>query len=340
MLKRMSRLAAGLLTGALLAAGGACAHARHVNAKLPVHQVHGPLSVMVLGSAGPQILAGTGRANAGYMVFVDGTPRILMDLGGGTFKSIAESGAHIHTVNDILLSHLHIDHSSDLPAVVKGLYLDGAVRRSPHVKPLQIFGPDNAMHIAHFKPTSAFLKDEFGPQGEYAYLKSFVDGGHLGKFGYQAHDIPSDFHNASIHTLVDHNGLVVKAIAVDHYDAPAVAYRIDYKGRSIVFTGDTHTTTDDVERLARNADVLIYDTSIMPKDPPPRTAFHKRHTVPSRIGQVAAAAGVKELVLSHLTPKSLPNIDTIERIIRNQGFAGKISEARDLKVYNTEPGNE
>lgn len=332
--KRFTSQALALLAGALLTVGGALAHSRHVHGKLPVDRVHGPLSVMVLGSAGPQILAGTGRANAGYMVFLDGTPRILMDLGGGTFKSIAESGAHIHTVNDILLSHLHIDHSSDLPTVVKGLYLDGAVQRSPHKKPLQIFGPDNAMHVAHFKPLSAFLKDEFGPKGEYAYLKSFVDGGRLGKFGYRAHDIPSNFHNASIYTLVDHDGLVIKAIAVDHYDAPAVAYRVDYKGHSIVYTGDTHTTTDDVERLARGADVLVYDTSILPNDPPPQTAFHKRHTVPSKIGQVAAADGVKELVLSHLTPKSLPNIDKIENIIRSQGYAGKISEARDLKVYN------
>jgi hypothetical protein len=42
-----------------------------------------------------------------------------------------------------------------------------------------------------------------------------------------------------------------------------------------------------------------------------------------------------ELVLSHLTPASEPNVTAIRKIIRDQGYTGKSSEALDLKVYNT-----
>jgi len=339
-MNRYKKNVLALIAGVLLTLAGGLAYAGGDHGRPAVDRVHGALSVMVLGSAGPQIMAGTGRASAGYLVFTDGKPRVLMDLGGGTFERIAKSGAHIHSVSDILISHLHIDHSSELPAVIKGLYFDGRIQGSPVTQPLQIWGPDNARHLAHFKPLSDYLAQLFGSGGLFAYMKSFVDNGRLGHFGYQAHDLNSDFHNASIRTLVDRNGLVIKAIAVDHFDTPAVAYRIEYKGHSIVYTGDTHSTTDNLERLARGADLLIYDTSILDNAPPPPSAFAKRHTTPTRLGQVAAAADPRELVLSHLTPVSLPNIHSIEHIVRNQGYAGKISEAQDLKVYNVADDDE
>jgi len=67
--------------------------------KSPVDDVEGSLSVMVLGSGGPQIQSsGHGRASAGYLIFADGQPAVLMDLGSGTFKSLGMSGAHIGQV--------------------------------------------------------------------------------------------------------------------------------------------------------------------------------------------------------------------------------------------------
>ncbi|HKJ09548.1 MAG TPA: MBL fold metallo-hydrolase, partial [Gammaproteobacteria bacterium] len=90
-----------LILSSLLMVAATCAHADEHSNVIPVNQVRGPLSVMVLGSGGPMAFAG-GRASAGYLIFVDGTPRILMDMGGGTFKSLAMSGANIHTV-DLML---------------------------------------------------------------------------------------------------------------------------------------------------------------------------------------------------------------------------------------------
>lgn len=319
-----------LLCALSLALALTVARADAAQGRPAVNRVHGPLSVMVLGSGGP-MLQTSGRASAGYLIFTDGKPRVLMDLGGGVFQRIAQSGAHIGQVNTILLSHLHIDHTADLPAVVKGIYFDGRLQGNPHTTPIQVFGPgtDNPL----FPSTSTFVNELFGATGIYAYLRPFVNEG-LGNFGYTAHDLSPAFRGDSIHTIVDDDGLVIKEIAVDHYEAPAVAYRIEYKGHSIVYSGDTHSTTDNMVQLAQGADLLIYDTSILDNTPPPQSPFAKRHTTPTRMGEVAALADPRELVLSHLTPVSSPAIPQIKQIIREQGYTGRISEARDLKVYN------
>lgn len=57
----------------------------HKQKKLAVNKVKGDLSVMVLGSGGPMATA-SGRASASYLIFADGKPRILMDVGGGAIN--------------------------------------------------------------------------------------------------------------------------------------------------------------------------------------------------------------------------------------------------------------
>ncbi len=82
------------------------------------------LEVVVLGSGGPRAF---GRAGSGYVVVVDGTPRILVDAGPGAFLRIGELQLDVEKVDTVLLTHLHIDHSSDLPAFLndRALTSDG-----------------------------------------------------------------------------------------------------------------------------------------------------------------------------------------------------------------------
>jgi len=334
------RLRVGITLAATVMMGTLAAGAARADKTPAVDNVKGDLSVMVLGSSGPMAQP-SGRASAGYLIFTDGKPRVLMDLGGGTFQRIAQSGANIGAVQDILLSHLHIDHASELPAVVKTIYFHSRFQNVYRTAPINIYGPDtNGYKIPNtdvnmFPSTSQLVNDFFGvPNGAFRYLHAFTKAG-LGVLKVPAHDLSPTFNGATVNTIVStSDGLVIKEIAVDHSEAPAVAYRIEYKGHSVVYSGDTHSTTDNMVKLAKNADLLIYDTSIMPNAPPPQSPFAKRHTVPSRIGQVATEANAKELVLSHFTPVTLPNITTIKQMIRSQGYTGKIDPAQDLEVYN------
>ncbi|MGA7800981.1 MAG: MBL fold metallo-hydrolase [Gammaproteobacteria bacterium] len=341
-----------LFLSSLLMVFTAYAHADEHSTRPPVNQVRGPLSVMVLGSGGPMAFAG-GRASAGYLIFVDGTPRILMDMGGGTFKSLAMSGANIHTVDLMLLSHMHIDHQGEVPAMVKTLYFQSRAAGVFRTAPINFFGPGangipfpaavfpDAATVAQYPSTSDYINGLFNIKtGIDRYVHIFTRAISGGVFNYTVTDIPAppppQVGGQTISTIYDQGGLVVKAIAVVHGPCPAVAYRIEYKGHSIVYSGDTDSQTSNMIKIAQGADLLIYDTSITDTLPngPNDSVFFTLHTTPTRMGQVAAAAGVKHLLLSHLTPITTPRLDQVKSLIRAQGFTGVLSSAKDLEVLN------
>jgi ribonuclease BN (tRNA processing enzyme) len=345
--------------------------------KSPVSKVEGSLSVMVLGSGGPMAVA-NGRASAGYLIFTDGKPRILMDVGGGTFKSLAMSGTVIPKLDTILLSHLHIDHTADMSAMVKTIYFHARGAGIARTAPVNIYGPDaSSINNSNFFPgtsvhqypaTSEYAADHYAmPNGAERYLYAFAQAidttaaGDHGEFHWTATDLPAapmvgPGTPAPVHTVLAEDGtgttyddgaacaasgrddcLVIKSIGVVHGPVPAVGYRIEYKGHSIVYSGDTSSKTGNMVTLAQGADLLIYDTSIM--DVAPSPVFQALHTTPARMGAVAAAAGVKTLVLSHITPITEPNLDAVKAEIAAE-YSGHIRAARDLKVYNLDDSDK
>lgn len=343
-----------------------------------VNEVEGSLSVLVLGSGGP-IATAEGRASAGYLIFTDGKPRILMDVGGGTYQRLAESGTNIKDLDIVLLSHLHADHTGDLTSVLKTIYFHNNLARARaasqgialpgRTAPINIYGPA-ASALPDDKPGVKYPNGKLiypstvdYVHGHYSvatggvehYLKAFVagisdddgpkgPGGPVSNFAYTANDLSSCVPCGTIETvLTAPDGLVIKAVAVDHGPVPAVAFRIEYKGKSIVYSGDTGTKgigenqfgQGNMAAISQDADMLIYDTAVMENgDAPPNPLFHLLHTQPSLIANVAIAANVKKLVLSHLTPVTSPRVKEIKNIIRDAGYSGSIKEAKDLKVYN------
>lgn len=313
---------------------------------LAVSKVKGKLSVMVLGSGGP-IAATSGRASSGYLIFVEGKPRILMDMGGGTFKSLAQSGSKIPEINRVLLTHLHLDHTADMSAIVKTVFFHNLEAGRFRTIPFHFYGPasNNSFFplaltggekILQYPTSSDYVHGHYNIKtGVERYLNIFSRGIKAGVLNYTATDLPSDFTSNTITTVFeDSDGLKVSSIAVNHGPVPAVAYRIEYAGSSIVWSGDTSSKTNNMIRLANDADILIYDTALMADDPPPDSIFHKLHTLPARLAEVAVIANPARLVLSHITPVTGPRINEIKTIIRDAGYSGKIHVAKDLKVYN------
>ena len=91
------------------------------------------------------------------------------------------------------------------------------------------------------------------------------------------------------------------SIAVDHADDPAVAYRIERAGHAVVVSSELASKNDNLARLAAGADLLVYATAVL--DPPGSPAnFYRLHTTPRRIGEVAASAHVRSLLLPHVAP--------------------------------------
>lgn len=278
-----------------------------------------PLSLVVLGSGGP---GATGRAGAGYLVLVDGAPRILVDAGPGAFARLGEERLSLARTDIVMLTHLHIDHTGELPGLFKARAISGG---GPIA--FEIFGP-TGQHgegdQATFPATSRLVDLLFGPDGAYPYLRDFAS--------------PMTLHMTDIDASPDapntpkvihaENGLTISAISGHHGDAPAVIYRIDYRKQSITFSGDIDAMgIDHLRTLARGTDLLAFNCVVL--DPPgSRAVLHTLHTPPKTIGTVAAEVNARKLLLSHLSPDIDENMKAVEASIRTH-YRGPIVFAQD-----------
>jgi ribonuclease BN (tRNA processing enzyme) len=269
------------------------------------------LTVLVLGSGGPRA---SKRASVGNLVLVNGQARLLVDAGPGTFVRAGESGVELTALDTVLLTHLHVDHSAELPAFVKTVVLnaDGPVR-------LRVLGPTgNAL----FPSTSTFVRGLFGPQGLYRYLRDF--GAELHVVG---EDMPATL-GAPPRTVQLPGGDSVTAQAIHHGDTPAVAFRVEVGGRRLVFAGDIDASgLPALQQLAQGADLLVVSCAVL--DPPNSpAALYQRHSPPKRLGETAAAAGVKALLLTHLAPAVEARQAEVLASVRTS-FSGSVTFAAD-----------
>jgi ribonuclease BN (tRNA processing enzyme) len=282
-----------------------------------------PLAVQVLGSGGPY--ATGGRASSGYIVWRNGRAIVLVDAGGGTFTRFGESGARVADLTLIAISHLHPDHVSDLPAL---LWLSEQSRREP----LRIVGPSGDGHYPSFDVFLTRLFDS--DQGAFAFMSGTLGQGGLGV----RLDISVVNAKATVAQPVLASGaLRVTALGVPHGDAPALAYRIEADGRSIVFGSDQTGANPGFVAFASGADMLVLHLSLAELTRAPLTGLH---ALPSKVGEMAQAAQAKHLVLSHLT-KAPPGANNADQFSASnlhaavaevrKYFTGPIDVATDLK---------
>jgi ribonuclease BN (tRNA processing enzyme) len=233
------------------------------------------LEVVVLGSGGPRAF---GRAGSSYIVLVDGKPRVLLDAGPGAFVRIGELHLDLGQVDIVLLTHLHIDHSSDLAAFfnARALTSDGPIK-------YRVFGPDGA---GLFPKTSRFVDLLVGDKGAFAYQKTFG-----AQETFSVRDLAIGL-NTGVTKILEENGLIVEEIATHHGDCPSVAYRITYHGESAVFSGDMDASAiSNLVQLAKGADLLVFNCAVL--DPPDSPSqLYELHTPPKKIGEAAKQSGV------------------------------------------------
>jgi ribonuclease BN (tRNA processing enzyme) len=277
------------------------------------------LELVVLGSGGP---GATGRAASCYLLMIQGIPRILVDAGPGAFVRLGESKLSLSDTDIVLLTHLHVDHAGELPGLFKARAVSGG---EPIV--YKIWGPAGSgakSQGAYFLSTTRFLDLLFGKQGAFAYLSDFA-----APFTIQAHDISAQVQKHPVsHVIVKEEGLVISAIAGHHRDAPAVIYRIDYAGKSITFSGDIDAQgLPGLRVLAKDTDLLVFNSVVL--DPPGSpSVLYALHTPPHVIGQLARDAGVRNLLLSHLSPAVEGRREEVLKSIR-QSYSGSVDFADD-----------
>lgn len=240
------------------------------------------LAVQILGSGSP---FPSSSASSGYIVWVDGRSAVLVDAAGGVFHRFGESGARIDELEFVAISHLHPDHVSDLPAL---LWLTGT--RSA---PLRIAGPSGN---GQFPPFATFLRRLMGGSGSAFPVLSRRSNGNQGGSA-TLESLTVDVAKQEPTSLTRGGRLQVTALGVPH-TAPSVAYRVSVDGVGIVFGSDQNGSNPQFVTFARDADVLVMHFAISTNA---QGAITQNHATPGVIGDVAARAKARRLILSHVT---------------------------------------
>ncbi len=275
------------------------------------------VQLQVLGSGGPELY--DRRASSSYLVWLNGKARVLIDIGGGAALRFHEAGARVEDLDAILLTHLHVDHSADLPALIKASWF------GKRVEPLDIYGPhgNNIM-----SSTVNFVRTLFDKtRGAYRYLGDFLSPLDKTTYKLKPHDVPIKGSPPVAAFKLDHGR--AQTATVTHGAFPALAWRVEMGGKSVVFSGDTNGDGDQLERLAKGADLLVAHNAV----PEGAVGIERGlHMPPSVIGQIAHNAQAKQLVLSHRMTRTLGKEDETLTAIRKK-YEGPAAFANDLDCF-------
>ena len=228
---------------------------------------------------------------------------------------LGEEKVSLDHLDLVLLTHLHIDHACELPGILKARAL---ANRAPI--DFEIFGPTGS---GLFPSTTHFVDLLFGGRASFDCSR-FCGPDDNPRNGRRCRNRRA----AAPKTLLEKNGLKISAIAGHHDDAPAIIYRVEYKGRSVVFSGDIDAIgLADLRLIASHCNLLVFNTAVL--DPPhSRPILYRLHSPPKAIGEVAAAAHVGALLLTHLNP----SIDAAHEAVRSSirhNYDGPVTFSKD-----------
>ena len=240
--------------------------------------------VQILGAGGPELDDGQGGPS--YIVWDNNKARVLIDAGPGSSVAFDQAGAKFEDLAAVAFTNLHADNTADFPAFIKG---SSFLERT---EPLIVFGPDS--NNADYPGTETFIERLIGPTGAYSYLQDFLTHKSRGGYRVRARNVPSigkrrwsQFRNEE---------LKLSAIPVNHGPVPALAWRVDIGERSVVVTGDFNNLKNVMREFAKGADALIATHAIAENA---RGTAREMYALPSQLGNIAAQAEARMLILSH-----------------------------------------
>jgi ribonuclease Z len=279
------------------------------------------LRVLLCGTASP--LPHVSRAKACAAVFAAGKFWVV-DTGPGSWNKLALLRVDPARIGGVLLTHFHSDHIGDLGE----LNLNTWVAGRPGA--LEVYGPPGVERVV------AGFQEAYALDTGYRVLHHGADFLPPERAIMEAHAIPGPADSGESALVLDRDGLRITAFPVHHDPVkPAYGYRFDYKGRSVVVSGDT-AKSESLVAAARGADVLLHEAQANhlvamigeagKAGGRPRVAkimgdIPSYHTSPVEAAEEANAAGVKLLVLYHLTPP--PRNGFMERV-----FTRGVSDVR------------
>jgi ribonuclease Z len=238
-------------------------------------------------------LLGTGIPNPQINAFGTSTlieaggQRVLIDCGRGTVIRLSQIGLGAGCVDTIIISHYHSDHYAGL----FDMAMTGSIPQKfgGRNAPLQVYGPPGIRDIAD----GAWLAT--GPDREIRVADNEIDPEHM-------RIIPHEYAEGVVY---DRDGLVIRAIKVDHGEFIRLAYgfRVEYGGHVFVHSHDTRYNENLIAQ-AQGADVFVHEVAaarpeVLANYPAVKVAID-HHATPAEVGRVFAQTKPRLAMLTHL----------------------------------------
>ena len=307
----MNRERRAFLAGAL----GICASAL-IPARAAAQETRTRLILLGTGG-GPRPRKAT--AASAQVIVVDGVVYVV-DCGDGVARQLVSAGVPLINLRHVFVTHQHSDHNADYGNLLLLSWSAGLNSR------VDTWGPPPIVQMTkQFFDLNAFdINTRIADEGRVPLVPLV-----------HAHELIAGG------VVMQDDRVKVTAALVDHPPiAHAFGYRFDTAERSIVISGDT-AVSKNLIALAKDADVLVHEVLWVPAvdrlvAKVPNATTLKQHIINSHTsaedcGRVAAAAGVKTLVLSHLVPPDDPAIsDQMWIDAARKHFTGTVVVGKDL----------
>ncbi|WP_417484423.1 MBL fold metallo-hydrolase [Maricaulis salignorans] len=281
-------------------------------------------------------------------VVIAGDRLFVVDSGAGSVGNLLLMGIPAGQIEAVLLTHFHSDHIGGLGDLALQRWI-GEGRNEP----LPVYGAAGVETVvAGFN--QAYAIDATYRTGHHGEVIAPPSG-----FGMEAQPFAiAAFDQTAPVKLLENDGLTIWAVAVDHAPAsPAVAYRFDYQGRSLVMSGDlVADASPGFQALAAGTDLLVVE-ALQPDlldiiNAGARARGNERldtimidirdyHTTPEQAASAARSAQARALVLNHIVP-ALPSRSLNAAFLGDAAaaYSGPIRIAEDGLVVSLPTGDD